>query len=253
MGSIPLSLYTSGSLLTLDYSLTIWYSSTPLDHEYLTDVVLYSTPLSFFSPLKHYFLLCKSVSGQQFKLEYSANQGATITNHYVPGIREQIYRKGKVIPATTTTAAVKVFEKYAKLGKYNVLEHNCWNVAVDAFEELSGDTPVSLGFDFIKTIETTYEFKDKSEQEQVIKSLLSKKGQIFDIIRALLESGHSKSSIHSILSPFQQPPLHTLLSNTSDLKWETPLFWLMTSKSKESEFTKNSQTITDPKPKNPPY
>jgi len=250
MGSIPLSLYTSGSLLSVDYSLSLWYSSSPLENEYLTDLVLYSAPLSFFSPLNHYFLLCKTASGQQFKLEYSANQGMSITNHYIPGIREQIYRKGKVIPSTTTTAALKVFEKYAKEGKYHVLEHNCWNVAVDAFEELSGDTPVNLGFDFIQAIEANNQFKDPSEQEENIKCLYYKKGLVFDTIRALLESGHSKSSLQSLLASSPFPSLlspHSLLSTVSDLKWETPLFWLLTNKSKEQEFTKNSLTITDPR------
>lgn len=250
MGSLPSSLSTSASLISLDYSLRLAYSEHPLENEYVTDLIIYSTPLSFFSPLRHYFLLCRTVAGEQFRLEYTADEGIILTNHYVPGFRDQVYRKCKAIPGTTAFIAFDTFKKVAEHGDYKTFGHNCWHVAVDAFEELSGDTPTNLGKEIIEAFEKAAEYRDEEEQNKISESLTVKRGLLFDTIRGLLEKGHTKKFVLSSLSHIENKsiPFTQHLEESCLEKWKTPLFWLLKNKEKVELFSKYCKNFMGPQP-----
>jgi hypothetical protein len=129
------------AILLLDFTISNYLSSLPIKEEHITELSINSTRTSIFSQSRHFFLSCKTTSGRRIRLDHSKDLGAFVSNFSFPGLFEKTHRSGQSIPLTTTTHAVKVFEKHSKTEKNS---HNCEIVTFNTFEELTGDSATVL-------------------------------------------------------------------------------------------------------------
>ena len=189
--------------LFLDFTYSCYSSSIPIPQEQVTKLSIYSTRLSYFSPNQHFFLVCKTTSGKKIRLDHSKDFGFTWSNNYVKGIFDSIYRSGLAIPSMTTSHAMRVFEKHSKLHKPDNPDHNCKNVALNTFEELSGESASSLAHKMnqLKWNVNEKEMKKLDYLERLEKFRIIERDRVkmFDIANAALISGKTKYELEEII------------------------------------------------------